>query len=127
MGRDDFVPQFLLERWASRGRFVAYYFEGAAGKVIESGKAIVASACQISNLNTFYGDDKSQRDAPETRFFTPQVDTPAATALQVMLVNGIKALTPKQRIDCARLLISFTVRTPESLREMQPDDARKAY
>src|SRR5262245_8779479 len=127
MARHHYVPQFLLERWATRGRFVAYYFESAAGKVIENAKAIVASACQISNLNTFYGVDKSQRDAPETRFFTPQVDTPAATALQVMLVNGIKALTPKQRIDWARLLISFAVRTPESLREMGPEETRKAF
>jgi hypothetical protein len=127
MARHHYVPQFLLERWATRGRFIAYYFESAAAKVIENAKAIVASACQIPDLNTFYGVDKSQRDAPETRFFTPHVDTPAAAALQVMLADGIKALTKKQRIDWARLLISFAVRTPESLREMGPEETKKAF
>ncbi len=55
MARHHFVPQFLLRRWAVQGKFVAYHFEPAAGRVIENPKAIVASACQIKNLNVFFG------------------------------------------------------------------------
>jgi Protein of unknown function (DUF4238) len=93
MARHHYVPQFLLREWATNGRFVAYYFEHASGKVVENAKATVASACQISDLNTYFGVHASQRDFPETGFFTPVVDTPAATALQVMLKGGVRALS----------------------------------
>src|SRR5208282_2588819 len=104
MARHHFVPQFLLRRWATNGRFVAYYFETAASRVIENSKAAVTSACQIADLNTFFGVHISQRDFPETGFFTPIVDTPAATALQMMLARGVRALTANQRLDWARFI-----------------------
>jgi len=127
MARHHYVPQFLLRQWATNGRFFAYYFEAASSKLIENTKATVASACQISDLNTYFAVNASQRDFPETGFFTPVVDTPAATALQVMLDRGVRALTPAQRIDWARLLVSFGVRTPETLRDMGPNETKKAF
>jgi Protein of unknown function (DUF4238) len=127
MARHHFVPQFLLRHWATNGKFVSYHFEISASRVIENPKAIVASACQIENLNTFFGVPASQRDFPETQFLTPRVDTPAAAALQVMLANGVRALSAKQRIDWARLLVSFAVRTPETLREMGPNETARAF
>ena len=84
MARHHYVPQFLLRGWAINGRVVAYYFEAAAGKVIENAKAAVASACQIPDLNNYFDVHVSQRDFPETGFFTPRVDTPAATVLQIV-------------------------------------------
>lgn len=92
MARHHYVPQFLLREWATNGRLTAYYFETASGKVIENAKAAVASACQIPDLNSYFGVHLSQRDFPETGFFTPCVDTPAAAALQVMLNKGVCAL-----------------------------------
>ena len=127
MARHHFVPQFLLRRWATNGKFVSYHFEISANRVIENPKAIVASACQIENLNTFFGVPASQRDFPETQYLTPRVDTPAAAALQVMLANGVRALSAEQRIDWARLLVSFAVRTPETLREMGPNETTRAF
>jgi|GEM_PF-6638135 hypothetical protein len=127
MARHHFVSQFLLRNWATDGRFVAYHFEPRANRVIEKADALVASACQIPNLNTYFGVDASQRDFPEVGFFTPRVDTPAAKALQVMLMNGVRALTPEQRADWARLLVSFGVRTPETLRQMGPIETRNAF
>ena len=127
MARHHYVPQFLLRQWATKGRFVSYYSEAASDKVIENTKATVVSACQIFDLNNYFGVRASQRDFPETGFFTPRIDTPAATALQVMLKRGIRALTPAQRIDWARLLISFGVRTPETLRDMGPKETKKAF
>jgi hypothetical protein len=44
-----------------------------------------------------------------------------------MLARGVRALTPKQRMDWARLLVSFAVRTPETLREMGPKETKKAF
>jgi hypothetical protein len=78
-------------------------------------------------LNAFFGVPKAQRDFPEVGFFTPKVDTPAANALRVMLAGGLRALTPELRLDWARLLVSFGVRTPEALREMGPAETEKAF
>jgi hypothetical protein len=47
--------------------------------------------------------------------------------LEVMLTHGVQALTHQQRVDWARLLISFGVRTPETLRQMGPAETRKAF
>ena len=108
MPRHHFVPKFLLRRRATNGKFVSYHFEVSVSRVIENPKAIVASACQIENLNTFFGVPTSQRDFPETQFLTPRVDTPAAAALQVMLANGVRALSAKQRIEKSKQF-PFTV------------------
>ena len=109
------------------GRFVSYYFQQDAARVIENEKATVAAACQIADLNAFFAVPKFQRDFPEKEFFTPKVDTPAARALDVILKNGIRALTMEQRFDWSRLIVSFAVRTPETLREMGPREVGKAF
>jgi hypothetical protein len=127
MARHHYVPRFLLSQWATDGKFVAYYFQAQAAKVIENARASVASACQIRDLNTYFDVPVSGRDFPETAFFTPRVDTPAANALQVMVANGVRALTPEQRTDWARFIVSFGVRTPEALRQMGPEETRKAF
>jgi hypothetical protein len=126
MTRHHYVPQFLLRGWGTNGKFYAYHWNEGAKRVIENARASVASACQIRDLNTFFGVSKEQRAFPEVGFFTPIVDTPAADALRVMLASGVRALTPKQRVDWARLLVSFGVRTPETLREMGPAETEKA-
>jgi hypothetical protein len=120
MARHHYVPRFLLRGWATKGRLVAYYFEAASGKVIENAKAAVASACQIPDLNTYFGVHVSQRDFPETGFFTPLVDTPAALALQIMLKQGVRALRPEQRKDWARLLVSFAAPKATATSTPQP-------
>jgi hypothetical protein len=112
-----YVPRFLLSQWATGGKFVAHYWDGKSSKPIKNAKATVASACQIPNLNVFFGVPKSQRDLPESKYFTPCVDTPAANALRIMLKDGVRALTSAQRTDWARFLVSFAVRTPEALRD----------
>jgi hypothetical protein len=127
MARHHYVPRFLLRQWATDGRFVAYYRDNNANKIIENDKATVASACQIPDLNTFFAVQKHQRDFPETAYFSRLVDTSGANALRVMLDAGVRALTPKQRLDWARLIVSFAVRTPEALREMGPAETKKAF
>jgi hypothetical protein len=127
MAHHHYVPRFLLRRWSADGRFVAHYWDRISKKPIKNAKATVASACQIPDLNVFFGVSKSQRDLPETKFFTPCVDTPAAAALRTILDDGVRALIPTQRIDWARFLVSFGVRTPEALREMGPAETAKAF
>src|SRR5215471_16843163 len=98
MARHHYVPQFLLRRWASKGMFVGYRFDSASETVAENPKTTVASQCQIPDLNAYFNVPQSQADFPETGFFTPRVDTPAARALNVMLRKGVRALNSEQRM-----------------------------
>lgn len=126
MPRHHCVPQFLLRNWATNGQLVSYHRNEGARRVIESTNTSVSAACQIEDLNAFYGLPRPARNAPEDEFFTPQVDTPAAMALEDMLPHGVDALTPRQCEAFARFLVSFGVRTPETLREMGPNEFPKA-
>lgn len=127
MARHHYVPQSLLRGWSTNGKLYAYHWNDGAKRVLQNDKASVASACQIPDLNTFFGVTSGQRDFPEVGFFTPRVDTPAAIALQSLIGGGVRALSQGQRIDWARLLVSFAVRTPEALREMGPAETEKAF
>jgi hypothetical protein len=95
MAHHHYVARFLLWRWSAKGRFVAYYCDKNSKKPIKNANATVARACQIPDLNVFFGVAKSDRDMPETKFFTPYVDTPAAAALRTILDDGVRALTAK--------------------------------
>jgi hypothetical protein len=81
-----------------------------------------SKACGIENLNTFVNSD----DAPETDFFTPIVDSPAAKAHRKLLERGVSALTPSDRVAWARFIVAFPVRTPETLRKLGPAQFRSA-
>jgi hypothetical protein len=126
MARHHYVPQFLLQRWASVGRFTAYFWSDEARRVIENDKALVSNACQIPNLNVFHNVPAGQREWLENDYFTPRVDTPASDALTKMLNYGVDSLSWRERCDWARLLVSFGVRTPETLRHLGPQRAREA-
>jgi hypothetical protein len=126
MARHHFVPQFILRGWSDDGQIVSYRWINQAEKVHQNAQQSVADACQIPNLNDYFGLPRDQRDFPETKFFTPKIDTPASIAHDIMLRDGLSALTPAQRTDWAGLLVSFGVRTPETLRQMGPDEWTKA-
>ena len=59
MARHHYVPQFLLRGWATNGKLYAYHWNDGAKRVIENDKASVASACQIRDLNVFFGVSKA--------------------------------------------------------------------
>lgn len=94
----------------------------------DAGKHGSGSHC-LSNQGPQFllpGATRKTGDA-RARLFTPKIDTPAASALNVIISNGVKALTDEQRIAWARFLLSFGVRTPETLREMGRKEAIKGY
>jgi hypothetical protein len=71
----------------------------------------------------------SQEDSAKHRSaisLRPKIDTPAADAHATLLANGVQALNPQQRMAWARFLISFGVRTPETLRTLGPQQYRRA-
>jgi hypothetical protein len=125
MPRHHFVPQFLLDGWATRGQLQAYRWIAQAGKVGKDSVS-VAKACQIEDLHAFFGLPRGQREAPERDFFTPQIDTPAHKAHAVLLADGVRALTDAHRTAWARFLVAFGARTPETLRKWGPDQFRRA-
>jgi hypothetical protein len=124
MARHHFVPQFMLRRWATNGQINSFWWDTAAKKVLERPVA-VRKACQIEDLNAFYGASRSHRNAIEDGFFTQQIDTPANDALAAMLSGGVQGLSLKQQYAWARFIVSLGVRTPETLRTMGPRETRK--
>ena len=114
----------MLRRWAPKGLINSFSWNPDAGKVLETSVA-VRKACQIEDLNAFYGVPQPQRNVPEDNFFTPQIDTPASDALAVILSDGVQSLSSEQRSAWARFLVAFAVRTPETLRKMGPIETRK--
>jgi hypothetical protein len=123
--RHHFVPQFLLTRWATNGRVLAYRWIERIGRVVVSPTS-VAECCQIEDLHAYFGLSRESRNTPETDYFTPQIDTPAAGAHAAFLKGGVECLTPEQRTAWARFLLAFGVRTPETLRLMGPKHFRIA-
>jgi hypothetical protein len=67
MARHHFVPQFMLSRWATRGRLKSYGWNEEANKTLESTVA-VRTACQIKDLNSFYRVPRAKREMPERDF-----------------------------------------------------------
>src|SRR5664280_996403 len=125
MARHHFVPQFLLHKWAHKGQLVSYTRIKATGAV-KAGSTSVVKACQVKDLNAFFGISKEKREAPERDFWTPHIDSPAANAHQTILKYGVQALSSEQQEAWAAFLISFGVRTPETLRILGPAEYRKA-
>jgi len=124
MARHHFVPQFLLYNWADSGKINSFWWEQAANRVVERLVA-VRKACQIEDLNAFYGVSRSKRNTPEDDFFTPLIDTPAHAALVVILSKGIRCLSFEQRQAWARFLVAFPARMPDTLRHRGPIETRK--
>jgi hypothetical protein len=121
MARHHYVPQFLLREWATSGQIVAYRWLETARKVTE-GNTSVVEACQVEDLNTFFGLPSGHREAPERDFWTPYIDTPAADAHRTILDKGLRSLSPRQCYAWAQFIVAFGVRTPETLRILGPKE-----
>ena len=118
MAPHQYIPQFLLDRWAFRGRLCSYRWCPDAADVVENPRVLAGSAGVIDDLHAFYGLPSPPLDAPDRGLFARQIDGPAAHALAVMFAQGVPALRPGERKAWARLIVSFAARTPEALRAM---------
>lgn len=120
MPQHHFVPQFLLREWLDRGELNSFCWLDRTSKVIR-GRVPAGKACSIENLNAFF----NKSDTPETQFFTPSIDTPAAIAHKKILRSGVRSLSEKERDDWARFIVAFPVRTPEVLQTLGRVEFRK--
>ena len=116
----------MLRRWATNGQLVSYDWNPRARRVVEHPRTSVVNAGQLRGLNALYGVPREWQHAAEDQFFTPRVDTPADAALKSMLSGGVQMMTAAHREAWARFLVTFGLRTPETLREMGPTEFRRA-
>jgi Protein of unknown function (DUF4238) len=126
MTQHRYIPRFLLDRWAFKGRLCSYYWSHDAAEVVENRSILARSTGLIDDLHAFYGLPSPPRDAPERELFASHVDAPAAHALSVMFARGVPALTPGERNAWARLIVTFALRTPETLHSMGAAEFREA-
>jgi hypothetical protein len=116
----------MLRRWTTNGQLVSYDWNPRVRRVVEHPRTSVVNAGQLKGLNALHGVPREWQNAVEDQFFTPCVDTPADAALKSMLSGGVQMMTAAHRVAWARFLVTFGLRTPETLREMGPTEFRRA-
>jgi hypothetical protein len=108
------VPLFLLDRWASDGQVISYHWDGSR-QTTESRRVTAQAACRLTDVDALRAV-RPTGDDPHRTFFAVQVDPAAANALSTMLAQGVTGLTLDQRSAWARLIASFSARTPQARR-----------
>jgi hypothetical protein len=112
---NHYLPQFLIREWAGPdGRVEVLRFVSATGEAVAGRRSPRSIGCE-EDLYAYRTVRSEDRHLPETRFFTPHIDTPAAEAMQVMLKGGVGALNSLQRRAWAQFLVSLAPRTPDGI------------
>jgi len=113
---NHYLPVFYLKQWA-----------GEDGRIVRYHRPHQRVVCHpISPSNTGYephlyaldGYPTEKRQAIETEFLGPMVDSPSATALQKLIYTP-NGLDSNHRGAWTRFLISLLLRNPESLANIQ--------
>jgi hypothetical protein len=111
-----FNPQFYLGAWAGDdGKVTRYsrpYRDVVAKRVSPRGIG------REDHLYSVQGMPPGQQAYIETHFFSP-VDSKGAVAHQVLLAGGLNRLTPQQREDWTRFMMSMQNRNPFALQELR--------
>ena len=98
--------------------------------LVERGRKTAATRCRRCFMLAGHLDPKAAPTCPTPRrCVLPKTSraTPRDRYARLILVQGVSALTAAQRLHWARLLVSFGVRTPETLRDMGPKEVTKAF
>ena len=114
MAHDEhhFVPAFLLRRWQSGDDDKLTSLRWDRGAIVASRFKAKSVAKQRHLYATGFAKGTPDNKL-EQEFMGPKVDDPAAVAHQVMLTEGIEALTEQHRLDWARFLVCQMIRTPK--------------
>lgn len=120
MAHDEhhFVPAFLLRQWQSGDDNKLTSFRWSRGRVVDSRFKAKSVAKQRHLYATGVGQGRAD-NALEREFMGPKVDDPAAVAHQVMLTQGIEALTEDHWRDWARFCVCQWLRTPEKVAQLR--------
>ncbi|MBY0322276.1 MAG: DUF4238 domain-containing protein [Reyranella sp.] len=125
--KHHFVPKFLMNPWVvqtgtGQRSLMGYYWDERQRRV----------RCKIRGLDSFcYQIDLlSLRhhqlgiDAIERVFFG-EIDSKGATAVTALLNKGARELSPQQRVEFVRLLLSLEARRPQVVDLLKQDGAKK--
>lgn len=107
-----FVPRFILRPWATNGLLKGYCWDPRRNALRYKLKGPSGFCAQLDLLSLSAHD--LGRDAIE-RIFFGDVDTKGAQVRDRLLDIGSDALSPEQRIEFARLLMSLDARRPENV------------
>jgi hypothetical protein len=108
-----YVPQFLLRPWAIGGSLRGYYWDSRRAALC-CNKRGPKAFCNELNLLTLTANQGHGRDVLETKFFG-YVDDLGAEARDILVAQGTSGITPEQRCNFARLLLSLDARRPSSV------------
>src|SRR5215469_10644935 len=111
-----FLPVFYLCRWCNAKCKVIRYYRPY--------KDVVASPIAPRNtgyepgLYTLFGYPPEQAQMIETEFMGPHIDTPASSALKILLARDSSRMTEDVRVSWTRFLIAMRFRDPHSVAEL---------
>ena len=116
-----FIPRFHISRWCNDDGKMVVYRKFGAGRIVPREK----SPAQLGYREYLYSLVKShdpteyleQHDEIEDKLGL--IDDAAATASSKMINGGIDTLTPGEKLDWARYVVSLTMRTPEKIKEIR--------
>ncbi|MFY7866382.1 DUF4238 domain-containing protein [Roseateles sp.] len=107
-----FVPAFLLREWETGEDQKLTSFRWSRGAVVDS-RFKAKSVAKQRHLYSKTSDEGRPDNKLERDFMGPVVDEPAAIAHQMMVTQGIHALSEGQRRDWARFLVCQMIRVPK--------------
>jgi hypothetical protein len=122
MPDDHFVPAVLLRRWltAPDNHLVRYGWSKYTHSMMEDRRG-TAAICSFRNLNTLSNGRREVED-----YLTENIDTPVARVLDAIFERGINSLSSCQREMWAKFIISFFLRSPDTLIDRGADQAQEA-
>src|SRR5689334_4834603 len=119
--KHHFVPECLLRPWlvaddAHQMNLYGYWYCPRRRRLVCKRKGLESFCFQLDLL--LLNTHKLGRDAVE-RIFFGSIDTKGAIARDVIMYQGIAALTDDQRCDFARLLLSLAARHPATVAKLR--------
>lgn len=123
--RHHFVPKLLLEPWLIQSadgqrNLHGYWWHHKQQKLVYKRKGLNSFCFQIDLLTL--REHHLGQDAIERLFFG-EIDTKGADARQILLDGAPSKLTPDQRSDFARLLLSLEARHPNVMARLRNEGA----
>ena len=113
-GRDNhYIPQFLLSGWCNTSDCLTVY--SRPNKHVVTSQRNPKSTAFETNLYSYENVPPERQHVIETEFFTPHIDTPAASILKKILEGGFADITTDERSDFSRFVLSLRARNPGAI------------
>jgi hypothetical protein len=118
--KNHYAPEFLLKGWCNPQNGKLTIYQQRDGRVVTSERTPEYTAFEY-DLYSYADVPPEKREALETDFMTPHIDTPAATILKKIIELGTTELTANERSIFTRFILSLRLRHPDAIATAQSE------